>query len=89
VLLLIGRFGSTASLPAQEVSAELVGPRFPIGLTLGAVFCTVLGYFALQPMMAPARAGVGPLTFGQLHALSGLLFGLKGLCLLGLVWRLR
>ena len=28
-------------------------------LVLGALFCTVAGYFALQPMMAAARAGQG------------------------------
>jgi hypothetical protein len=29
-------------------------------LLLGTLFCTVAGYFALQPMMAAARAGQGP-----------------------------
>jgi Domain of unknown function (DUF4149) len=56
---------------------------------LGALFCTVLGFFALQPLMAAARAGQGSWSFGQLHALSSILFLLKGLCLLALVWRLR
>ena len=39
-------------------------------LALGALFCTVAGYFALQPMMADARAGRGALGFGALHAIS-------------------
>lgn len=56
-------------------------------LVLGALFCTVLGYFALQPMMEAARAGQGPLSFGALHGLSSALFALKGLLLLVLVWR--
>ena len=56
-------------------------------LVLGALFCTVLGYFALQPMMEAARAGQSLLSFGALHGISSVLFALKGLLLLGLVWR--
>lgn len=56
-------------------------------LVLGALFCTVLGYFALQPMMEAARAGQGRLSFGALHAISSVMFVLKGLLLLALVWR--
>jgi hypothetical protein len=54
------------------------------GLALGALFCTVAGYFALQPMMADARAGSGPLSFGQLHALSAVFYGLKCVLVLAL-----
>jgi hypothetical protein len=39
-------------------------------LALGAVFCTVAGYYALQPMMAQAHLGQGRWSFGQLHAAS-------------------
>lgn len=56
-------------------------------LVLGALFCTVLGYFALQPMMEAARAGQGRLGFGALHGISSALFALKGVLLLVLVWR--
>ena len=56
-------------------------------LVLGALFCTVLGYFALQPMMEAARAGQGRFSFGALHGASSVLFMLKGLLLLALVWR--
>lgn len=63
------------------LSAELV-------LVLGALFCTVLGYFALQPMMAAAKAGQGGWSFGQLHGISSALFALKGLMLLALLWRM-
>ena len=56
-------------------------------LVLGAVFCTVAGYFALQPMMPAARAGQGPLSFGQLHALSSAFYAVKVLLLLALAWR--
>jgi hypothetical protein len=57
-------------------------------LVLGALFCTVLGYYALQPMMAQARLGLGRWSFGALHGVSLLLFGLKGLLVGALGWRL-
>lgn len=66
---------------ATVMSAELL-------LVLGALFCTVLGHFALQPMMEAAKAGQGPWSFGNLHAVSTVLFGLKGLLVLTLCWRL-
>ncbi len=56
-------------------------------LVLGALFCTVLGFFALQPMMEAARLGQGSFSFGALHGASSTLFLVKGLLLLGLVWR--
>jgi hypothetical protein len=57
-------------------------------LVLGALFCTVLGYYALQPMMEAARAGQGRLGFGALHGISSGFFALKGLLLLVYSWRL-
>jgi len=57
-------------------------------LVFGTLFCTVAGFFALQPMMAAARAGQGALSFGMLHGISALLFGLKTLLVLALAWRL-
>ena len=65
------------------------GTQFSLGmgLALGAVFCTVAGYFALQPMMPAARAGQGPLSFGQLHGASAAFFGLKIILVLALAWR--
>lgn len=64
----------------SRVSAELL-------LVLGALFCTVLGHFALQPMMEAARAGQGRWSFGALHGLSSALFLLKGLLVATLAWR--
>ncbi|MBX3623701.1 MAG: DUF4149 domain-containing protein [Rhizobacter sp.] len=60
----------------------------PFVLVLIALFCTVFGHFGVQPMMAAARAGEGVLSFGALHAISTALFGLKGLALVALAWRL-
>jgi Domain of unknown function (DUF4149) len=59
---------------ARGVAHEVPRARFDgvLALAAGAVFCTVAGYYALQPMMADARAGKGALSFGQLHAVSGL-----------------
>lgn len=56
-------------------------------LALGALFCTVAGYYGLQPMMAAARQGQGALSFGQLHAISFGLFGAKMLMVLALAVR--
>jgi len=76
-------------LVARRAAQDGSGSQFTVGmvLSLAALFCTVLGYFALQPMMEAARAGQGSLTFGQLHAISLAFFGLKGLLVLALAWR--
>jgi hypothetical protein len=57
-------------------------------LAIGALFCTVAGYYGLLPALEQARLG-GPsqLSFLQLHALSLALFGLKGLLVLALAWK--
>ncbi len=57
-------------------------------LVFGALFCTLFGYFAIQPMLDAARAGQGMLSFGALHGISVAFFGLKALLLLCLTWRL-
>ena len=56
-------------------------------LLLGTLFCTVAGYFAVQPLMAAARAGQGGLSFGLLHAVSGGFYALKTLLVIALAWR--
>jgi len=56
------------------------------GLALGTLFCTVAGYFAVQPMMATARAGGGPLSFGQLHAVSAVFYAVKVVLVVALAW---
>lgn len=74
---------------ARRSADDGEGPQFNAGmvLALGALFCTVAGYFALQPMMAQARVGLGPLSFGQLHALSAVFYLTKGGLVLALAWR--
>ena len=56
-------------------------------LLFGTVFCTVAGHFGLQPLISAARGGNGSLSFGQLHAISVLFFGVKTLLVLALAWR--
>jgi hypothetical protein len=74
---------------ARRLASQGTGSQFSAGmaLALGALFCTVAGYFALQPMMAAARAGQGALSFGQLHALSAAFFVVKAALVLVLAWR--
>jgi hypothetical protein len=74
---------------AQQQAEAGLGSRVSTDLllVLAALFCTVLGYFALQPMMEAARAGQGMYSFGTLHGASSLMFLLKGGVLLALVWR--
>jgi len=65
------------------------GPQFSwgFGLALGAIFCTVAGYFVIQPMMPAARLGQGPLSFGALHAISSSIYAFKCALVLTLAWR--
>lgn len=83
VMLLLERWSvrqSSGSLPRSHLSRSTL-------LLLGTLFCTVLGYFALQGPMADARAGQGRLTFAQLHGLSLLAYGIKVLLVGALAWR--
>ncbi len=75
---------------SHRAAAAGTGSVFSTNLVLlfGTLFCTVAGHFALQPMLAAARIGQGPWSFGALHAVSGGLFAVKGLLVLALAWRL-
>lgn len=74
---------------ARREAAEGRGSQFGTGmaLALGAIFCTVLGYFALQPLMPAARAGQGAFSFAQLHLASTACYLLKTALVLALAWR--
>ena len=83
VLFVIARIGSQKAFAAgtgSVLSSELL-------LVFGTLFCTIAGHFGIQPMMAAARVGQGPWSFGVLHAVSGALFALKILLVLVLAWR--
>ena len=79
VLLVLERLRASRGLNSA-MSAEIL-------LTLGTMFCTLAGYFAVQPFMTAARAGESALSFGQLHAIRALFFGSKILLLGALAWR--
>jgi hypothetical protein len=74
---------------ARDAAEAGRGSQFSPGMALaaGALFCTVAGYFGVQPLMDAARAGQGSLSFGQLHAVSTAFFGVKLLLVLALAWR--
>jgi Domain of unknown function (DUF4149) len=76
-------------LAARRAVEAGTGPQFSPGmmLALGALFCTVAGYFGIQPLMPAARAGQGAFSFGQLHAASAVFYVIKGLLVLALAWR--
>jgi hypothetical protein len=76
-------------IAARRAVAAGTGSQFslPMALAIGTLFCTIAGYFALQPMMAAARLGQGPLSFGQLHAVSAAFYVLKAALVATLAWR--
>lgn len=55
-------------------------------LPAAALFCTIAGYYGLQPLMADARVGTGVASFAALHGVSLAFFGVKGLAVLALAW---
>ena len=61
--------------------------RVNAALLWGTIACTLLGYFAIQLLMPAARAGQGALSFGQLHLISTLFYGMKTVLVLALAWR--
>lgn len=76
-------------LRLRRSTGEALGGQFTVdlGLALGAVFCTVAGYYAIQPMMEASRRGQGPLSFASLHGVSMAFFGLKVALVAVLSWR--
>jgi hypothetical protein len=74
---------------AQRAAAAGSGSLFGTGmlLALGTLFCTVAGYFAVQPLLATARSGQGGLSFAQLHGVSVAFFALKIGLVAALTWR--
>jgi len=83
LLLFIERGRARAAAEAGQgsiLSTEML-------LTMGAVFCTVAGYFGIEPMLPASRQGEGVFSFGQLHAASAGFFALKAGLVLVLAWR--
>jgi hypothetical protein len=79
--LQLGRFRSEQGT-GSRFGSELV-------LALAALLSIVLGYYALQPMMASARASVpGTLSFGALHAIASACFAVRLAIVAALAWLL-
>jgi hypothetical protein len=76
-------------LVARRAALAGRGAQFSVGmaLALGTLFCTVAGYFAIQPLLPAARAGQGAFSFGQLHAVSTAFFVVKAGLVVALAWR--
>ena len=74
---------------AERLAFAGRGSRFSLnlGLVLVALFSTVAGYFALQPIMEQARAGQAVMSFAALHGISSGFFALKALAVAVLAWR--
>lgn len=75
----IARDAGEAGGASDVFSAKLLLPAV-------ALFCTIAGYYGLQPLMADAKAGAGVASFGALHGASLAFFGVKGLAVLALAW---
>lgn len=75
----IARDATEAGGASRQFSARLLLP-------VVALFCTIAGYYGLQPLMADAKAGAGVASFAALHGASLAFFGVKGLAVLALAW---
>ncbi len=75
----VARDAMEAGAAATVLSAKLLLPAV-------ALFCTIAGYYGLQPLMADAKAGVGVASFGALHGASLAFFAVKGLAVMALAW---
>jgi len=75
----VARDAAEAGATSNVFSAKLLLPAV-------ALFCTIAGYYGLQPLMADAKAGVGVASFGALHGASLAFFGVKGLAVMALAW---
>ena len=74
---------------ARAAAAAGAGSVFSANLVLvfGTLFCTVAGYFAVQPMLQAARAGQSGASFALLHGVSMGFFAVKTLLVCALAWR--
>ena len=75
----LARDAAEAGAPGAVFSSRLLLPAV-------ALFCTIAGYYGLQPLMADARVGAGVASFAALHGLSLAFFGVKGFAVLALAW---
>lgn len=74
---------SRARTDAEGSAGGLDGP---VLMMAGVIFCTVVGYYGLQPVMAQARSGGGALSFSAAHGLSMAFFGIRLVLLAVAAW---
>lgn len=85
-LLLVFMERQRAGRAAEASGTSVFSPE--LMLLFGTVFCTVLGYYAVQPLMTAARLGQGGWSFGALHAVALAFFSFKSVLVVVLAWRL-
>lgn len=83
VLMMIERRLTRDAVESGQAAAQF---SMRLVLPVVALFCTIAGYYGLQPLMADARAGTGVASFAALHGVSLAFFGVKGLAVLALAW---
>ena len=73
-----------------RADAERGGSRFSaeMMLVLGALFCIVAGFYAVQPMMEAASRGEPGPSFALLHGVASAFFAAKLALVATLAWRL-
>jgi hypothetical protein len=81
LLLTVQLARADAEHGASRFSAEMM-------LVLGALFCIVAGFYALQPMMGAASRGEPGPSFALLHGVASAFFVAKLAILAALAWRL-
>ena len=86
--LVVGAVLLVLTLQAARRSAEAGGSRFSVEmvLVLVALFCIVVGHYAIGPMLDEARAGRG--RFALLHGVASVFFVVKLAAIAALAWRL-
>lgn len=83
VLMMIERRLTRDAVESGQAAAQF---SMRLVLPVVALFCTIAGYYGLQPLMADARAGMGVASFAALHGVSLAFFVVKGLTVLALAW---
>ena len=75
---------------SRDAAQAGTGSVFSVNIMLifGTLFCTVAGYFAVQPMIESARRGEGGPSFAVLHGVASAFFLAKVGAAAALAWRL-
>jgi hypothetical protein len=86
--------GAVLMVIGQQLARERAelgrGSRFgrEFVLALCALASVIVGFYALQPMLEPARVSHGPLSFAALHGIASALFIVRLVLAVVLTWQL-